>query len=295
MRLFVKWLTINPFAGLQKNKQQGFSRKILQKYNKYLVIAGEIYAILKSQTDYKSGGQKMSKTIMAIGAHIGDAELTAGGVLATAALEGAKIVTLALTAGERGNPPGVSVADYRIQKVKEAKEFAKRLGGEAIVFPYKDGELPDSDEAAFMLCDEIRRVRPDTLITHWKNSLHIDHAAAHRITQRAQFYAGLKSMERALPNHYAEGPYYAENWEDTEDFTTYIFAQVSEEGFKLWSEAINCHWFAVNSPYFKYKEYYSHLKRVRGLYAGKEYAECFQIDGYKHKVVRSFCAPDNRA
>jgi len=230
----------------------------------------------------------MPKTMLAVGAHIGDMELTAGGVLASAALNGAKVVTLALTAGERGNPPGTSVADYRIQKEREANEFVKWLGGEAVVFPYVDGELPDDDEAAFMLCDEIRRIKPDMLITHWKNSMHVDHAAAHRITLRAQFFAGLASIERSLPRHYAEGPYYAENWEDTEDFTPYIYAEVSEEGFKLWEKAINCHWFALNSKSFRYKEYYSHLKRVRGLYAGKEYAECFQIDGYKQRVTRNF-------
>ena len=39
--------------------------------------------------------------ILAIGAHIGDMELTCGGVLATHALKGDKIVTVALTAGEK--------------------------------------------------------------------------------------------------------------------------------------------------------------------------------------------------
>ena len=46
----------------------------------------------------------MGKTILAIGGHIGDMELTAGGVMATNALNGGKNITLALTAGERGNP-----------------------------------------------------------------------------------------------------------------------------------------------------------------------------------------------
>ena len=48
------------------------------------------------------------KVIMAIGGHIGDAELTCGGVLATASLRGEKIVTVAMTGGERGNPPHMS-------------------------------------------------------------------------------------------------------------------------------------------------------------------------------------------
>ena len=60
------------------------------------------------------------RVIMAIGGHIGDAELTAGGVLATEALKGNKIVTVALTGGERGCPAGVDMGDYLKQKKEEA-------------------------------------------------------------------------------------------------------------------------------------------------------------------------------
>ena len=230
----------------------------------------------------------MAKNIMAIGGHIGDMELTAGGVLATAALEGAKITTVALTAGERGNPPQLSVAEYRRQKESEAAAFAKALGGEAVVLPYVDGELPETEEVAFELCDIIRRFKPDILITHWKNSMHKDHEATHRIVKKAQFYAGLRSIERALPAHYADGPFYAENWEDEAGFVPYVYAEVSEQGFALWQEAINTQWFALHSDSFKYKEYYSHLMRVRGIYARKQYAEAFELDEYKKHIVRKF-------
>ena len=45
-------------------------------------------------------------TVLAIGAHIGDAELTAGALLASCAVRGGKAVTLALTAGEKGEDFG---------------------------------------------------------------------------------------------------------------------------------------------------------------------------------------------
>jgi LmbE family N-acetylglucosaminyl deacetylase len=66
-------------------------------------------------------------TILAVGGHIGDMELTAGMALAKHALEGAHIVILALTAGEKGAPAGRDIADYRKQKVGEAKSFAGRF------------------------------------------------------------------------------------------------------------------------------------------------------------------------
>ena len=111
-------------------------------------------------------------TVLAIGAHIGDAELTAGGLLATCALHGGKAVTLALTAGEKGAPAGADIAQYRRDKIAEAEAFARDLGGEAYVLPYEDGLLPDDDQVRFAVCDIIRRVKPDIIVTHHESSLH---------------------------------------------------------------------------------------------------------------------------
>lgn len=227
------------------------------------------------------------KVLMAIGGHVGDAELTSGGVLATASLRGDKIVTVALTGGERGAPPHISVADYRRQKEDEARAFAEMLGGEAVVFPYVDGELPETDEVKLQLCDVIRQYRPDVLLTHWKNSMHKDHMATHRIVKDAQFFAGLPTMERALPAHYAAGPYYAENWEDAEDFVPYTYVEVTPEGFELWYKAISTHWFAVNSPSFHYREYYATLMKLRGFLCRKEYAEAFTIEKINQKIIQT--------
>lgn len=227
------------------------------------------------------------KVLMAIGGHVGDAELTSGGVLATASLRGDQIVTVALTGGERGAPPHISVADYRRQKEDEARAFAEMLGGEAVVFPYADGELPETDEVKLQLCDVIRQYKPDVLLTHWKNSMHKDHMATHRIVKDAQFFAGLPTMERALPAHYAAGPYYAENWEDAEDFVPYTYVEVTPEGFDLWYKAISTHWFAVNSPSFRYREYYATLMKLRGFLCRKEYAEAFTIEKIDQKIIQA--------
>ena len=69
----------------------------------------------------------MNKTILAIGAHIGDMELTAGALLASCAVSGGHAVTLALTAGEKGAPAGADVAAYRQEKIAQAQAFM-RLG-----------------------------------------------------------------------------------------------------------------------------------------------------------------------
>lgn len=227
----------------------------------------------------------MQKTIMAIGGHVGDAELTCGGVLATYALKDYKIITVALTGGERGNPSHLTVAEYRKQKEEEAHCFADMLGGEAIILPYVDGELPDNDEVRFQLCDIIREYKPEALMTHWKYSMHKDHELTHRIVKDAQFLAGLPSIDRKHSAHFAKGPYYAENWEDASDFVPYIYMKVSKEGFELWEKAIREHWFAVHSESFHYMEYYSHLMRCNGYLARTEYAERFMVNEEDKRLI----------
>lgn len=227
----------------------------------------------------------MAKTVMAIGAHVGDVELTCGGVLATFALKGYQVITVALTGGERGNPPHLTVEEYRKQKEEEAVGFAEVLGGKAVVLPYVDGELPDNEEVRYQVCDLIRSYRPEALMTHWKYSMHKDHELTHRIVRDAQFYAGLPAIIRKDKAHFAKGPYYAQNWEDSPEFLPYVYTVVSREGFKLWEKAIRLHWFAVNSPSFPYMDYYAHLMRCNGCLARTEYAEAFAVNEEDKRIT----------
>lgn len=130
-----------------------------------------------------------TKTFMAIGGHVGDMELTVGGVLSTLSLSGHRIVTVALTAGEKGNPPHLTTDEYRKQKIDEAAAFATMLGGISEVLPYDDGLLPVDDTVKFQVADLIRKYKPVRIFTHWQNSFHKDHKACNQIVKDAQFYA----------------------------------------------------------------------------------------------------------
>ncbi|MFC5452035.1 PIG-L deacetylase family protein [Paenibacillus aestuarii] len=226
-------------------------------------------------------------TILGIGGHVGDVELTAGGVMASHSLKGDRIVTLALTAGERGVPAGRDMQEYREQKVQEGKAFAEMLGGESIVFEIPDGELQDNDEMRFRVCDVIREVKPDVIITHFKNSMHKDHMTTHRIVNDARFYAALPTFEREKPAHFAAKLYYAENWEDAVDYKPYIYVDFNQEAFDLWVKAVSTHWFVTGSKSFPYLEYYKHLMRVRGIEARKEYAQTFMVPAETMRVLKS--------
>lgn len=223
--------------------------------------------------------------IMAIGAHIGDMELTCGGVLASHAVRGDTIITVALTAGEKGNPPTMDVAEYRRQKVAEAEGFAKALGGEAVVLDAPDGLLRYDEETAWHVCDLIRRYRPDALITHWRESVHKDHANTSRIVSDARYYAGNAGFARSLPAHPCPKLYFAENWEDARDFHPYLYVDISD-GYELWRKEVAKHWFVTHSADYRYLEYYDALSICRGCESGFPRAQAFMV---RDQFARAKC------
>ena len=166
----------------------------------------------------------------------------------------------------------------------QLQAFMRDLGGEAIVLDHPDGLLPNNDAVRFEVCDIIRRVKPDIIVTHHACSMHKDHMACHAIVTDAWFYAAIAGFERELPPHFARTLYYAENWEDAQDFKPYVYMDVSQ-GFALWEKAINHHAFTVHGS-FPYKEYYSHLKRLRGIEGRKQYCECFMIPAEQMRIVK---------
>ena len=133
----------------------------------------------------------MIQTIMAVGAHTGDAQLTCGMLLAKHALAGNRIITVDLTAGERGTPKGLTPEEFRPQNIAGAGAFASLLGGESIVLDIPDGELEDSREIELRLARIMREKQVNTVLYHWRNSMHKDHIQASKITENAVFFASL--------------------------------------------------------------------------------------------------------
>lgn len=213
--------------------------------------------------------------VLAIGAHAGDMDLTAGAVLAQHAARGDRATLLHLTLGERGHPR-LAVQDYAKQKRQEAETFAHRIGADVRFLDYEDGLLPDDEDVKLRVGDLIRELRPDVILTHWSASIHKDHARTHRIVEDARFYGGLKTLERDLPAHWANELYYADNWEDAEDFTPDVFVDLDDEAYETWSEAITGYAYARGETYgFPYVDYYRALTVVRGAPAGFRRAQAF--------------------
>ncbi len=220
----------------------------------------------------------LAATILAVGAHAGDVELTSGAVLIHQHLRGDRVVILHLTLGEGGNPK-VSPEAYGAQKKKEALAAGEAIGAEVLFAPYRDGELPDNDEARRYVADVIRRVQPSIVITHWREGMHKDHVAANHIVRDAVLLASLEAVKTGHPVwRGVRGVWYAENWEDAPEFSPYVYVDVSDAMAK-WRDAVTQYEFvrgAISS--FPYLEYYTALATVRGAQAHKRQAESFDID-----------------
>ncbi|MFT4280200.1 PIG-L deacetylase family protein [Microbacterium sp.] len=227
----------------------------------------------------------MTKTVLAVGGHIGDTELMAGPVLAKVALEGGRAIIVDCTYGERGHPR-LTPSEYRPQKVHEARYFADAIGAELHVLDYSDGFLPDSEEVAEQISAIIRDTTPDVLITHWTSSMHRDHERAAQAALRGAFLASIPREEIAAPRHTVPTILHAENWEDMEGFEADTYIEIPDEAFERWLTGISEHAFARGETYgFRFIDYYSALMQVKGCLAGAARAVALRSAGTEKFVL----------
>ncbi|HVN78426.1 MAG TPA: PIG-L family deacetylase [Terriglobia bacterium] len=234
---------------------------------------------------FAQGRQSPQRTVLAVGAHAGDMEVSCGAVLAKQRKLGDRVVILHLTLGERGNPK-LSPEEYARQKEAEAKTAAAAIGAELIFGPYKDAELPNDEQVRRYVADVIRTVKPSILITHWKHSMHKDHAAASAITVDAELLASLAGVKTDHPAYNGvKAIYFAENWEDKEGFTPYVYVDVSE-AIESWEKCAKAYEFVRGGvASFRYFDYYRALARVRGAEAGMSDAVALDIDSMGKKQI----------
>lgn len=219
------------------------------------------------------------RTILAVGAHAGDMELTVGAVLARAVGQGDRAVLLHLTLGEHGKP-GTPAAQYAVQKRREAREAAAALGAEVFFGPWEDGSLAAGEEAAQWLAGRIREFAPAAVFTHPPDSMHRDHAAAHRIVKDALLLASIRGVRTV------RAVYYAENWEDAPGFQPYVYFAIGDEDARAWHKAAMAYEFTHAAfSGFDYIRYYEGLMRVRGAEARRPLAVACDVDPWSKRRV----------
>src|SRR4029453_1229747 len=108
-----------------------------------------------------------SGRVLVVGAHPDDPDFLAGGTVARLAKEGREIAYVILTNGNKGSG-NRSVTSEQLAPIpgEEQRRAAHVLGVTHVEFlGYEDGELEDTRELRRDVTREIRRWRPDLIIT----------------------------------------------------------------------------------------------------------------------------------
>ncbi|MBD0843322.1 N-acetyl-1-D-myo-inositol-2-amino-2-deoxy-alpha-D-glucopyranoside deacetylase [Streptomyces sp. TRM68416] len=152
-----------------------------------------------------------SRRLLLVHAHPDDESINNGATMAAYAARGAHVTLVTCTLGERGEviPPdlahlsGPALGEYRLGELTAAMrelgvEDFRLLGGpgryrDSGMMGLADNDDPDCfwqadvDEAAALLLEVIREVRPQVLVTYDENGGygHPDHIQAHRVAMRA--------------------------------------------------------------------------------------------------------------
>jgi LmbE family N-acetylglucosaminyl deacetylase len=143
---------------------------------------------------------------LAIGAHPDDAELSAGGLVATWTAAGVHVEMACLTSGELGAAgPGVRPGELAALREDEARAAAAVLGAARVHFLGEpDGRLEAGVALRHRVATLIRQVRPDVVVGHdpWRRwLLHPDHRAAGLLAVDACVAAREPLLDLGVPAH----------------------------------------------------------------------------------------------
>lgn len=135
------------------------------------------------------------RTCLVIAAHPDDVESWAGGAVAGLAREGWRVVYTLCTSGDKGtSDPTETPARVAARREEEQRAACHTIGADEPTFlRLPDGELEDNRALLRLLTAEIRRERPDLLVTHdavtpWPPyTCHRDHRVVGRVALDAAY------------------------------------------------------------------------------------------------------------
>jgi LmbE family N-acetylglucosaminyl deacetylase len=148
------------------------------------------------------------ESVMCIVAHPDDAEFSSAGTLAKFAKEGKRVYIVVCTAGNKGSPdPNMKDEDLAAMREKEQLAASAELGiTETIFLRNPDGELYPTLDFRKQVVEQLRRYRPDVVITHdpWRPyALHPDHRAVGITVADAVYPTARDAIY--FPEHYQAG------------------------------------------------------------------------------------------
>lgn len=217
--------------------------------------------------------------VLAMGAHPDDVEATCGGTLALYRELGATIFIAIATRGDIGAPTGTrdEIAEMRKQ---ESIDAAGLVGADVIWMGYDDEFLFSTRETRMSFIDAIRRAQPDVMFVLSPNDYHPDHRTAGQIARDARIPASVPLIDSAYPYIDRIPTVFVADTMGGQNFAPEGYVDITSVADIKW-EMLARHdsqrkWHAALYP-GEFGDFAKHLSRLRGLQAGSDYAEGFQL------------------
>ncbi|MBO6792387.1 MAG: bacillithiol biosynthesis deacetylase BshB1 [Balneolaceae bacterium] len=222
----------------------------------------------------------MKLDVLVFAAHPDDAELNAGGTIASLVTEGKKVGIIDLTKGEMGTRGTVETRQIEVDNASKVLGIHYRSN-----LDLGDSILENNRENQTKIIEELRKLRPDLCLLGAPTDRHPDHGKATRLCMDALFYAGLAKFESSIDTqpwrpttivHYMQDRPFepdfivdiSDHWETKKEAILAFSSQFNVSDPKLEPET-----YISNQAYFKQIEararYFGHL-------AGFEFGEPFQ-------------------
>jgi LmbE family N-acetylglucosaminyl deacetylase len=128
----------------------------------------------------------MSLRLLILGAHPDDAEYHAGGLAAIYRSLGHTVKMVSLTNGDAGHHE-MRGPELAARRRREAAAAGAVIGAEYVTWEHHDGLLEPTLELRFEVIRELRRFRPDLVLTHRPNDYHPDHRAVGDVVRDASY------------------------------------------------------------------------------------------------------------
>lgn len=146
--------------------------------------------------------------VMVVSPHPDDAEIGAGGTIASWVKQGREVFYVVCTNGDKGSSdPNMTSETLAKIRQQEQREAAKILGVSEVIFlGYPDGGLEDTPAFRGEIVRLIRKHRPDVVLTtdpYRKYWWHRDHRITGTVTMDAIFPYARDHL--SYPEHIAEG------------------------------------------------------------------------------------------
>ncbi|MET0399380.1 MAG: PIG-L deacetylase family protein [Longimicrobiaceae bacterium] len=233
-----------------------------------------------------NGGRPAYRRALVVSAHPDDPEFLFGAAVASLVDAGAEVAYVVCSDGANGSrDPDATRAEVAAGRYEEQRAAARELGVEEVAFlDFPDGRLAPTDELRTAIAREIRRFRPELVITHFPRraldvpieASHPDHFAVGEATLAAVFPDAANA--RAQPALLAEGlqPHRVkEVWIPGYERTDHYVDATALMDRKI--AAIRCHRSQVGGadPRESLAWVYGWMKGVGGA-GGYEYAENYK-------------------